>query len=52
VQFATEPIELFGQFYFQDGRPPSLEVKRQCIATVDQLFAGHSNGLRDQGASN
>lgn len=40
------------QFYFQDGRPPPYEVKKQCISTVDQLFAGHSNGLRAQGALN
>lgn len=38
------------QFYFQDGRPPPYEVKKQCISTVEQLFAGHSNGLRAQGA--
>uniref|UniRef100_A0A0D9YNL2 EF-hand domain-containing protein n=1 Tax=Oryza glumipatula TaxID=40148 RepID=A0A0D9YNL2_9ORYZ len=35
-------------FYFQDGRPPTYELKKQCIAIVDQLFAGHSNGLRIQ----
>jgi serine/threonine-protein phosphatase 2A regulatory subunit B'' len=52
---ASGPIDLLlfaRQFYFQDGRPPPFEVKKQCIATVDQLFAGHSNGLRPPGALN
>ncbi len=42
-------VDFDWQFYFQDGRPPTYELKKQCIAIVDQLFAGHSNGLRIQG---
>lgn len=40
--------EVIPQFYFRDGRPLPYEQKRQCISIVEQLFAGHSNGLRIQ----
>lgn len=40
--------EVIPQFYFRDGRPLPYEQKRQCVSIVEQLFAGHSNGLRIQ----
>uniref|UniRef100_A0ACD5YID8 Uncharacterized protein n=1 Tax=Avena sativa TaxID=4498 RepID=A0ACD5YID8_AVESA len=40
--------EVIPQFYFRDGRPLPYEQKRQFIAVIEQLFAGHANGLRIQ----
>uniref|UniRef100_A0A453NNV5 PP2A regulatory subunit B'' EF-hand domain-containing protein n=1 Tax=Aegilops tauschii subsp. strangulata TaxID=200361 RepID=A0A453NNV5_AEGTS len=40
--------EVIPQFYFRDGRPLPYEQKRQCVSIIEQLFAGHSNGLRIQ----
>jgi serine/threonine-protein phosphatase 2A regulatory subunit B'' len=33
------------QFYFPDGPPASREIASQCLARIDQIFAGHPDGL-------
>ncbi|KAK9146406.1 hypothetical protein Sjap_006309 [Stephania japonica] len=38
--------EVIPQFYFQNGRPPTKELKEQCLSRIDQFFFGHSDGLQ------
>jgi serine/threonine-protein phosphatase 2A regulatory subunit B'' len=37
------------QFYFPDGPPASREMASQCLARIDQIFAGHPDGLPASG---
>ena len=33
------------QFYFQNGRPPTNELKEHCLFRINQFFYGHLDGL-------
>jgi serine/threonine-protein phosphatase 2A regulatory subunit B'' len=43
---SSDPLrEVIPQFYFPDGPPASREMASQCLARIDQIFAGHPDGL-------
>ncbi|KAI3963405.1 hypothetical protein MKW98_022827, partial [Papaver atlanticum] len=42
LRLVKQPVrEVIPQFYFQNGRPPLNDLKQQCLARIDQIFAGH-----------
>ncbi|PON54522.1 Parvalbumin [Trema orientale] len=47
LKLVSEPVkELIPQFYFQNGRPPTNELKEQCVFRINQFFYGHLDGLQ------
>lgn len=37
------------QFYFRDGRPPSNDIKEQCLSNINDIFNKQMDGLQMHG---
>lgn len=47
LKLVKEPVrEVIPQFYFQDGPPPSEELRVQCNSRVDEIFNRNMDGLQ------
>lgn len=42
-------VLLLLQFYFQNGQPPPVELKEQCLYRINHFFYGRSEGLQITG---
>ncbi|GMH10487.1 hypothetical protein Nepgr_012328 [Nepenthes gracilis] len=47
LKVVCEPVkEQIPRFYFQNGCPPTKELKERSLFQINQFFYGHSNGLQ------
>ncbi|KAL2541578.1 Serine/threonine protein phosphatase 2A regulatory subunit B''beta [Abeliophyllum distichum] len=47
VKLVNDPgKDLIPQFYFQNGPPPSHELKEECLFRINQFFSVHMNGIQ------
>lgn len=47
LKVVSEPVrEIIPQFYFQNGPPPPVELREQCLYRINHFFYGRSEGLQ------
>ncbi|XP_048337449.2 serine/threonine protein phosphatase 2A regulatory subunit B''alpha [Ziziphus jujuba] len=47
LKLVTEQVrEVIPQFYFRDGRPPSNDIKEQCLSRINDIFNKKMDGLQ------